>query len=180
MKIKVAVVQDSPVFFDKEATFKKIETICINNASKGCQLIVFPESFIPGYPRGLSFGTTIGERTETGRQQFADYYNHSFDLKSNDLVRLEILCREQNIFLVIGVTEKQEVSGSLFCSMLFISPSNGLLGVHRKLKPTGSERIIWSEGDAKDLVTFNTKIGKLGGLICWENYMPLEIGRAHV
>jgi len=173
MKIKVAVVQDSPVFFDKEATFKKIETICINNASKGCQLIVFPESFIPGYPRGLSFGTTIGERTETGRQQFADYYNHSFDLKSNDLVRLEILCREQNIFLVIGVTEKQEVSGSLFCSMLFISPSNGLLGVHRKLKPTGSERIIWSEGDAEDLVSFKTKIGKLGGLICWENYMPL-------
>jgi len=173
MKVKVAVVQDSPVFFNKEATFKKIETICISKALKGCQLIVFPESFIPGYPRGLSFGTTIGKRTETGKQQFAEFYNNSFDLESNDLTRLETLCNEQNIFLVLGVTEKQEANGSLYCSMLYISPTIGLLGVHRKLKPTGSERIIWSEGNAKDLVTFKTKIGKLGGLICWENYMPL-------
>jgi nitrilase len=173
MTIKVAVVQDAPVFFDKEATLKKVETITTQYASSGCELIVFPESFIPGYPRGFSFGATIGSRSDEGRQHYADYYNNSFDLESDDLPRLETLSKEQNIYIVIGVTERQEKNGSLYCSMLYLSPTKGLLGVHRKIKPTGTERLVWAEAGAESLVTFDTKIGKLGGLICWENYMPL-------
>ena len=173
MNIKVAVVQDTPVFFDKEATLQKVETITKQYANDGCELIVFPESFIPGYPRGFSFGATIGSRTDEGRQHYADYYNNSFDLGSDDLTRLETLSKEQNIYIVIGVTEKQNTNGSLYCSMLYLSPIKGLLGVHRKIKPTGTERLVWAEAGAESLVTFNTKIGKLGGLICWENYMPL-------
>lgn len=173
MKIKVAVVQDAPVFFDKEATLTKIETITRRYAESHCKLIVFPESFIPGYPRGFSFGASIGKRTTKGREQYADYYKCSFDLEGNDLSRLETLSKEETIYIVIGVTEKQKNNGSLYCSMLYISPFNGLLGVHRKIKPTGTERLIWAEGGAESLVTFDTKIGKLGGLICWENYMPL-------
>lgn len=173
MKIKVAVVQDAPVFFNKEATIQKVEAIVKQYASSGCDLIVFPESFIPGYPRGFSFGATIGSRTDEGRQHYADYYNNSFDLESEDLTRLATLSKEQNIYIVIGVTEKQNTNGSLYCSMLYLSPTYGLLGVHRKIKPTGTERLVWAEAGAESLTTFDTKIGKLGGLICWENYMPL-------
>lgn len=172
MQINVGLVQDFPVFFDKEKTIEKIETIC-SEQSETCDLLVFPESFIPGYPRGFSFGTVIGSRTKKGREQYLEYYKNSVDLASNDLIQLEAIAAKFQIYLVLGVTEKQEKSGSLYCSMLYISPTNGLLGVHRKIKPTGQERIIWGESDGRDLVTFDTKIGKLGGLICWENYMPL-------
>lgn len=173
MKVKVAVVQDAPVFFDKERTLQKVENITKQYAQESCKLIVFPESFIPGYPRGFSFGATIGSRTDEGRQHYADYYNNSFDLESEDLIRLVTLSKEQNIYIVIGVTEKQQTNGSLYCSMLYFSPTEGLLGVHRKIKPTGTERLVWAESGAESLVTFDTRIGKLGGLICWENYMPL-------
>ncbi|MCB0463549.1 MAG: carbon-nitrogen hydrolase family protein [Flavobacteriaceae bacterium] len=173
MTVKVAIVQDAPVFFDKDKTLQKVKTIVKQYAKEGCNLIVFPESFIPGYPRGFSFGATIGNRTDKGRQHYADYYNNSVDLESDDLKRLETLSKEQNIYIVIGVTEKQNTNGSLYCSMLYISPTKGLLGVHRKIKPTGTERLVWAEAGAESLVTFDTKIGKLGGLICWENYMPL-------
>jgi nitrilase len=173
MKINVCLVQDSPVFFDKEKTIKKVEELVIKYAGEGSKLIVFPESFIPGYPRGFSFGATVGNRTDEGRKMYSEYYKNSFDINSEDLKILEDLSKSQNVYLVIGVTEKENSSGSLYCSMLYISPKAGLLGVHRKIKPTGSERIIWSEASGESLVSFNTEIGKLGGLICWENYMPL-------
>ncbi len=173
MKVKVCLIQDSPVFFDKEQTILKVEKLVTQYAQKGCQLIVFPESFIPGYPRGFSFGATIGSRTSQGRELYADYYKNSISLDSDDIKRLEKLSKSQQVYIVIGITEKQETNGSLYCSMVYISPTSGLLGTHRKIKPTGSERIIWGEASGDALVTFKTPIGKLGGLICWENYMPL-------
>ncbi|WP_296699009.1 carbon-nitrogen hydrolase family protein [Algoriphagus sp.] len=172
MKLKVCLIQDNPIFFDKEKTFQKVEKLSTQYAKEGNKLIVFPESFIPGYPRGFSFGAKIGSRTEEGRNLYATYHANSFDLESKDLERLESLSRELEIYLVIGVTEKTNANGSLFCSMLYFSPK-GFLGVHRKIKPTGTERLIWAEESGKSLVSFDTKIGKLGGLICWENYMPL-------
>jgi nitrilase len=173
MKVKVCVVQDSPIFFDKEKTMSKVEELTKEYAKQGCELIVFPESFIPGYPRGFSFGAKVGSRTTEGRKLYSEYYKNSLDVESEDLKKLESLAKSQNVYLVIGVTEKENKSGSLYCSMLYISPQTGLLGVHRKIKPTGSERIIWAEASGESLVTFQTQIGKLGGLICWENYMPL-------
>lgn len=173
MKIKVCLIQDSPVFFDKEKSIQKVEALCKKYAKEGYKLVVFPESFIPGYPRGFTFGAKIGSRNTKGRKLYAEYVQNSIDIESADLVRLEDLAKTENIYIVIGVTEKQNTNGSLYCSMLYISPTDGLLGVHRKIKPTGTERVIWSEADGSSLVTFQTKIGKLGGLICWENYMPL-------
>ncbi len=169
----VCVVQDSPVFFDKDQTIRKVEKLTAEYSKEGCKLIVFPESFIPGYPRGFSFGTIVGKRTTEGRQLFSEYYYQSVDLESEDLKRLEDLAIKQKVYLVIGVTERQSANGSLYCSMLYISPKTGLMGVHRKIKPTAQERVIWAEAGGEDLVTFKTEIGKLGGLICWENYMPL-------
>lgn len=173
MKIKTCLIQDSPVFFDKDKTLDKVEQLTKKHAQKGCELIVFPESFIPGYPRGFSFGATIGSRTEEGRKLYSEFRKNSIDIESDDIKRLEKLSKSELVYLVIGVTEKQDVNGSLYCSMLYISPTNGLLGVHRKIKPTGTERIVWGEADGESLVTFHTEIGKLGGLICWENLMPL-------
>jgi nitrilase len=173
MKVNVCLIQDSPIFFNKEKTIEKIKELVIKYAADGSRLIVFPESFIPGYPRGLTFGATVGNRTDDGRKMYAEYHKNSFDVNSDDLTILEELSKSQNVYLVIGVTEKQSTNGSLYCSMLYISPKAGLMGVHRKIKPTASERIVWGESDGNDLVSFNTEIGKLGGLICWENYMPL-------
>ena len=173
MKLKVCLIQDSPVFFDIEKTIDKVESLVKTHAKQGCELIVFPESFIPGYPRGFSFGAVVGSRTDEGRKLYADYHKNSLDLEGKELQRLVKLAKTEKVYLVIGVTEKQSNNGSLYCSMLYISPTDGFLGVHRKIKPTGSERIIWSEDDGSSLVSFDTKIGKLGGLICWENYMPL-------
>lgn len=173
MKVKVCLVQDSPVFFDKVATLQKVAALTKKYAAMGCKLIVFPESFIPGYPRGFNFGATIGSRTDEGRILYADYHKNSVDIRSDETQFLIDLAAETGTFIIIGVTEKTPLNGSLFCSMLYISPTAGLLGVHRKIKPTGTERLIWAEADGDSLVAFDTEIGKLGGLICWENYMPL-------
>jgi nitrilase len=115
----------------------------------------------------------VGSRTEEGRRLYAKYHENSLDLQGEELKRLERLSRRLGVYLVIGATEKEQVNSSLYCSMLYISPSRGLLGVHRKIKPTGTERVIWAEADGSSLVSFDTGIGRMGGLICWENYMPL-------
>ncbi|MEP5611615.1 MAG: carbon-nitrogen hydrolase family protein [Cyclobacteriaceae bacterium] len=172
-KIKVCVIQDSPIFFNKEKTLEKVAELTTRYAGEGCELIVFPETFVPGYPRGFHFGTKVGSRSQEGRDLYATYYENSFDVESEDLTKLEELSKSLNVYLTIGVTEKQIRNGTLYCSFLYISPIDGLLGVHRKIKPTGSERVIWGEAGGEALVTFDTKIGTLGGLICWENYMPL-------
>ncbi|MDT0540108.1 carbon-nitrogen hydrolase family protein [Croceitalea sp. P059] len=172
MKVKLGVVQDNPIFFDKEKTLDKMEAIILEQAKLNCDLLVFPESFIPGYPRGFDFGARIGSRTEEGKSLYTEYYKNSIAIEGEEMKRLIGLSRAHKTYLVIGITEKQNNNGSLFCSMVFISPTKGLLGVHRKIKPTGTERLVWAESDGSSLVTFDTKIGKLGGLICWENYMP--------
>ncbi|MBT8186620.1 MAG: carbon-nitrogen hydrolase family protein [Croceitalea sp.] len=173
MKVKVGVVQESPIFFDKAKTMAKLTSITKKYAAEGCQLLVFPESFVPGYPRGFTFGATVGSRTEEGKKLFAKYHENSVFLAGEDGVYLEALAKKHQIYLVIGITEKVSNNGSLYCSMVYISPTAGILGVHRKIKPTGTERIIWAEADGSSLTSVETKIGKLGGLICWENYMPL-------
>jgi nitrilase len=173
MKVKVAVVQDAPFFFNKEKTIQRVNTWAKKCSDQNCQLVVFPESFIPGYPRGFDFGTKVGSRSKEGRELYLEYFKNSIDLESSDLTKLESIAAENQLYLVIGITEQVKNTGSLYCSMLYISPENGLLGVHRKIKPTGQERVIWAESDGSSLVSFDTSIGKLGGLICWENLMPL-------
>jgi len=172
MKLQISLIQDSPVFFDKNATLSKMKDIIKEEAARGSRLIVFPESFIPGYPRGFTFGAVIGSRTEEGRELYQAYHSNSITSDGEEMKKLVEICTELDIYLVFGFTEKKEKNGSLYCSMAYISPTDGLLGVHRKIKPTGTERLIWAEAGGESLVTFDTKIGILGGLICWENYMP--------
>ena len=173
MQIKVAVVQESPVFFDKNATLQKMAELVETCAENGAQLIVFPESFVPGYPRGFDFGAVVGSRTPEGRDLFEEYARNSIDLGGADRQALEAMAQKSGCYIVAGVTERTNTNGTLYCSMLYLSPSRGLLGVHRKIKPTGTERVIWGEAGGESLVGFDTALGKMGGLICWENYMPL-------
>lgn len=171
--IMAAVVQAEPVFFNLPATLEKTERLVRESAKKGAELIVFPESFLPGYPRGLSFGTVVGSRTSEGREHWFDYWNNSVAVPSISTDLLGDMAKEAGAWIVIGITEKDEREGSLYCSLLYFNPAGELVHKHRKLKPTAAERVVWGEGDGSSLKILDTPMGKLGGLICWENYMPL-------
>ena len=168
-----AVVQASPVFFDKEKTLEKMGDLIRQAARERAQLILFPEVFIPGYPRGLIFGTTVGGRTPEGRELFLRYWQNSMEVPGPETQQLAAWAKEAGAWVVTGVTERDQVSDTLYCTLLYFSPDGQLARKHRKLKPTAAERIVWGEGDGRDLHVVDTPFGKLGGLICWENYMPL-------
>ncbi len=174
MHVKVGVIQATPVFFDIHKTLDKLETLVVESARKGCQFLLFPESFIPGYPRKFTFGASVGQRTDAGRDLYKTYWQNSLQLPSPELTRIEQMARENNVYLAVGVTERDALNGSLYCTLIYVSPTQGYLSKHQKIKPTGVERLIWAEGTGQDsLRVFDTEIGRMGGLICWENYMPL-------
>lgn len=173
--VKVAVVQAAPTLFDREATVEKAIRLTAEAASQGAQLILFPEAFIPAYPRGLSFGTVVGDRTPEGRRTWERYWANAVDVPGPATDALGAAARDAGVYLAVGVIERDsEFSrGTLFCTLLYFGPDGTLLGKHRKLKPTAAERLIWGEGDGSTLTAIDTPFGKVGGLICWENYMPL-------
>ncbi len=173
-KTAVSVVQAAPVLFDKDATICKALELLKECNQNGSELVLFPEAFIPAYPRGLSFGTVIGSRSDSGRETWLKYWENSIEVPGNETNRLGYAAKKNKTFMVIGVIERDERSkGTLYCTMLYFNKEGELIGKHRKLKPTGAERIIWGEGDKSTLTVLDTELGKLGGLICWENYMPM-------
>lgn len=171
----VAVVQASPVLFDCKATVDKACRLTAEAAARGARLIVFPEAFVPAYPRGLSFGTVVGSRTPDGRRTWKTYWDNAVDVPGAETSALGAAARAANAYLAVGVIERDSYfnRGTLYCTLLYFGPTGRLLGVHRKLKPTAAERLIWGEGDGSTLTVVETEFGKIGGLICWENYMPL-------
>jgi nitrilase len=172
-KVKVGVVQATPVLFDIEKTVEIVISWLEKGVNEGCELLLFPESFIPCYPRGLNFDAFIGRRTDKSRNQWLDYWNNSIETSSEYIEKISNAIQKANLFVALGVTEKESTGGSLHCSLLYFDNQGKLIGKHRKIKPTGLERYIWAESDGSTLVSFDTQIGKIGGLICWENYMPL-------
>lgn len=174
-KVTVAVVQAAPVLFDREATVAKACQLTREAAGLGAQLVLFPEAFIPCYPRGLSFGMVVGSRSPTGRQTWQRYWEGAMDVPGKETAVLAAVARETNTYLAIGVIERDSTysRGTLYCTLLYFGPDGTLLGKHRKLKPTAAERLIWGEGDGSTLTAVSTPFGTVGGLICWENYMPL-------
>lgn len=172
---RVAVVQVGSVVMDGEASVEKAVHYIKEAGSNGANIIVFPEAFIPAYPRGMSFGAVVGSRSEEGREDFALYADHAVVVPSAATDLLAKAAKEAEAYVVIGVIEKEAHTkgGTLYCTVLFFGPDGTYLGKHRKLKPTGSERLIWGEGDGSTLPVFETPYGRIGALICWENYMPL-------
>lgn len=171
--LKVAVIQAAPILFDLEKSLQNTYDLIAQAAEKEAQLVVFPESFLPAYPRGLSFGSVVGSRTEAGREQWQLYWQNSVEVPGPVTEKLADWAKKFGVYLAMGITERDAINGSLYCSLVYFSPEGQLIGKHRKLKPTAAERIIWGEGDGTDLEVFDTPFGKMGGLICWENYMPL-------
>ena len=169
--IRVSVAQTGSCMFDTVATMQRVETLCRSAATGGAGLLVLPEALIGGYPKGLTFGATVGHRSTEGREEFLRYTRSAIVCPGPETETLTGWSRELGLHIVIGVVER--AGGTLYCSSLLFTPDRGLLYKHRKLMPTGSERLIWGLGDGSTMQVVATDVGRIGMAICWENYIPL-------
>jgi len=169
--VKVAVVQAGAVPFDTDACVDKAARLIAEATGQGVKVIVFPEAFIPGYPKGLNFGLVVGARDPAGREEFRLYFDAAIEVPGPHTARLGEAAAAHNAYVVIGVIERE--GGTLYCTVLFFGPDGALLGKHRKLMPTAMERMIWGFGDGSTLTAVDSPYGRIGSVICWENYMPL-------
>ncbi|MEO7348683.1 MAG: nitrilase-related carbon-nitrogen hydrolase [Terrimesophilobacter sp.] len=169
--VTVAVVQAGSPLFDTDAALRKAERYIREAAAAGARLVVLPEAFLGGYPKGLDFEITVGSRTAAGREQFRRYADSAVNVPGEETGILTQLATELGIDIVIGAIERD--GGTLYCTALFFEAERGLVAKHRKLMPTAAERYLWGQGDGSTLATVRTDYGVLGSAICWENYMPL-------
>ncbi|MEB2319507.1 MAG: nitrilase [Pseudomonadota bacterium] len=169
--LKACVVQAGSVGGDTAATVAKAADLIAQCGERGAGLAVFPEAFIGGYPKGANFSIYLGGRTPEGRQDFVSYWNSAIEVPGRETAAIGAAARAARIFVVMGVIERD--GGTLYCTVLFFGPDGSLLGKHRKLMPTALERLCWGFGDGSTLTVVDTPWGKLGSVICWENYMPL-------
>jgi len=168
--VRAAVVQAASVAFDRERTLDRVAQLTADASAGGAQLVVFPEAFVSGYPKGADFGAVVGSRSAEGREWFRRYHESGVDIPGPGIERLADIAREHAVQLVVGVIERD--GGTLYCTVVFVAPDGTYLGKHRKLMPTASERLIWGFGDGSSIPVFDTTLGRLGSVICWENYMP--------
>ena len=170
-QFRAAVVQAGSVPFDSKRSLEKACSLMADAARQGAKVVVFPEAFISAYPKGLDFGARLGSRTPEGRNDFRRYFESAIEVPSPATDTLAAAARANHVYVVIGVIERD--GGTLYCTALFFSPEGRLMGKHRKLMPTAMERLVWGYGDGSTLPVFETPLGKIGAVICWENYMPL-------
>jgi nitrilase len=169
--LKACVVQAGSVGDDTPATVAKAVSLIEECGKRGAQVAVFPEAFIGGYPKGANFDICIGRRSPESRQEYADYASTAIDVPGLHTQALAEAAKKAKLFVTIGVIER--AGGTVYCTALFFGPEGTLLGKHRKLMPTAAERLCWGFGDGSTLTTVDTPWGKMGSVICWENYMPL-------
>lgn len=170
---KIAVVQAAPVLFDKAAGLQKTLRLIEEAAANKPEFIVFPELFIPGYPYGMTFGFVVGGRGEDGRQDWKRYYDNSVVVPGPETDALGAAAKEYGVYLSIGISERDAVTGTLYNSNLIFSPDGEIAALHRKLKPTGAERVVWGDGNRHYFPMVESPWGPVASLICWESYMPL-------
>src|SRR5215470_10437412 len=172
--VKVACVQVQPVVLDREATLDKLETVAAEAAKQGAELVVFPETFVPVYPSSSWAKAFAGWEGAGAKETFARLAQESVAVGSPAEQRIAAAAKELGIWIVTGVNEVDaERPGTIYNSLLYHSPSGELALHHRKLVPTNHERLVWGQGDGRGLEAVETGFGRVGGLICWENYMPL-------
>ena len=164
--VKVAAVQAAPVFLDRDATIEKVAILAKEAAENGAELIAFAESFVPTYPDWVW-------RTPpwSDRGWYERLFDQAVEVPSPATETLGKVSRQAQAYVVVGVTERD--GGTLYNTLLYFGPDGSLLGKHRKLMATGGERLVWGSGDGSTLPVFDTPFGRIGGLTCWENYMPL-------
>lgn len=168
---KAAVVQAASIPFDPQASAEKAARLVHEAAGAGARLIVFPEAFIGGYPKGAAFGTPVGMRKPEGRVAYQKYFEGAVDLTGPEVATIAVATAETGAFVVVGVIERD--GGTLYCTALFFDGASGLIAKHRKLMPTAAERLIWGFGDGSTMPVLDTSLGRIGAVICWENYMPM-------
>ena len=167
---RVAVIQTGTSLFDTPRTLERMEAHCAAAAAQGVELAVFPEAYVGGYPKGLTFGAVLGSRFPEGRDAYLRYWKSAIAVPGPETARIGSFAAKMKAHLVVGVIERD--GATLYCTALFFGPDGALLGKHRKLMPTGTERLVWGQGDGSTIPVFETEIGRIGAAICWENYMP--------
>lgn len=167
-KAIVAAVQAAPVFLDREATTEKACQLVKEAASNGARLVVFPEAFLPTYPDWVWRTRPWDDQSKA---LYARLFDQAVEIPGPTTDRLGEAAREAGAYVAIGVNERG--GSTLYNTIVFLSPEGEVIGKHRKLMPTGPERLVWGFGDGSTLTTFDTPFGRVGALICWENYMPL-------
>jgi nitrilase len=173
-RVTVACVQAEPVIFDRDATIEKLAGLAPEIAARGARLAVFPEAFIPAYPSSSWAKALAGWSDDGAKEAFALLAREALEVPSEAERRLGEIAREHGLWLVTGVTERDPANpGTLYNTLLYHAPDGSLSLRHRKLVPTNHERLVWGPGDGGGLRAIETPLGRLGGLICWENYMPL-------
>lgn len=170
MTLKVAVAQLASDPLSALNAAEKAAAAVREAAGQGARLIVFPEAYLGGYPKGASFGAPIGMRKPEGRAAFARYHAAAIDLDGPELALLAEACAETGAFVVVGVIERD--GATLYCTAVYLDGAKGVVGKHRKLMPTAAERLVWGFGDGSTMPAFKTDFGTIGAVICWENYMP--------
>ena len=166
-----AVVQAGSIVFDSEACVDKSIRLIGAAAATGAKVVLFPEAFIGGYPKGLSFGLVVGARDAAGREEFRLYLESAIEVPGPQTERLGKAVAASQCFVVMGVIERE--LGTCYCTVLFFASDGQLVGKHRKLMPTAMERMIWGFGDGSTLTAVDSPYGRIGSVICWENYMPM-------
>lgn len=169
-KIIASVVQTGSVAFNLDASLSRLEAHIRKAAAAGSKLVVFPEAYLGTYPKGMDFGARVGQRSQEGRDWFAQYYENAVDMDGLHMKTLASLATELGIIIHGGIIERD--GGTLYCTAVTIGLDGQLLARHRKVMPTASERLIWGFGDGSTLSAAKTEFGTVGGGICWENYMP--------
>jgi nitrilase len=170
-KVTVAALQIGSDPRGKAATLDAVQAFEQRIADSGAALVVMPEALLGGYPKGSDFGTRLGYRMPEGREAFAAYHGNAIDLDGPEIEALAGLSHRTGATLVVGVIER--AGATLYCTALFVDPERGLVAKHRKLMPTGTERLIWGQGDGSTMPVVESSAGRLGAAICWENHMPL-------
>jgi nitrilase len=172
--VTVACAQVEPVIFDRDATVEKLAQTAAEAAAKGARIVVFPEAAVPAYPTSAWAKALAGWAEEGAKEAFALLAREAVDVPGPAERRLGEIACEHELWLVTGVTERDpEHPGTLYNTLLYHGPDGKLALKHRKLVPTNHERLVWGPGDGGGLKAVETPYGRLGGLICWENYMPL-------
>lgn len=175
-QIKVALAQISPVWLNKQKTLEKIKTYISEAAGKNCDLVVFSEGLLPGYPFWLSFTGGSEFESKMHKELHAHYLRNAIQIESGELDELCSVARDHKIAVYVGIIERAQNRGghSLYCSLVYIDAEGQIQSVHRKLQPTYEERLTWSPGDGHGLQVHPIKQFTAGGLNCWENWMPLS------
>jgi nitrilase len=168
---QVGVVQAGSLYGDPAATLGRLAGLVERAATGGARLVVFPEAFLGGYPKGLTFGSPVGRRSDAGRDEYLRYSRGAVELAGPEMAFVAEVAARTDVFVVLGFVERS--AGTLYCSTAMVDPRQGLVGHHRKLMPTAAERLVWGFGDGSTIPVVDSPAGRVGTVICWENYMPM-------